>query len=265
MTLRDDQARMARWGLYSGKADGVYGPKTQAGYSAALDRLEALLDPEPTGSGLTAPAVDYRTALEVGHHEAIVRQAYRDGAGVWTWSVGLTSATGHTVNRYIDHPQPMQHCLDIYVWALRRYARQVDAAFTGHHLTAAQYAGAVSFHWNTGAIGKASWVRLFKAGDHEAAEASFKAWNKSGGKTVEALKTRRAAEADLIWRGLWANDGTMLEYTRLTSKHTPVWSSGVRQNVRVEMLRAFGQSVEPVLDTTPQPYSEPLAPTLTAA
>ena len=159
----------------------------------------------------------------------------------------------------------MQHCLDIYVWALRRYAKQVDDAFAGYMLTSAQYADAVSFHWNTGAIRSASWVDLFKAGRHEEAEVAFKAWNKSGGKVVDALETRRFLEADLIWRGLWASNGTMLEYTRVTSTNRPDWKSGVRRDVKAEMLRAFGSSVEPLLDTAPKPDNVPAVPTLTAA
>lgn len=261
---RAQQRRLAALGFYKGRIDGDFGPASFAADAAALDRLTAILAPEPTGSGLVVPSVDYRTALEVGHHEAVVRQAYKDSAGVWTWSVGLTSATGHSVTRYIGAPQPMQHCLDVYVWALRRYARQVDEVFAGRALTAAQYAGAVSFHWNTGSIRTASWVGHFKAGRHDEAEASFKTWNKSGGKVVPALRVRRESEADLIWRGLWSNDGTMLEYTRVTGAHRPDWASGVRRDVKVEMLRAFGQAVEPVLDGEPQPLNKPAAPTLTA-
>lgn len=33
--------------------------------------------------------VTYRIALEVAYHEALVRRAYKDSVGVWTWSVGL--------------------------------------------------------------------------------------------------------------------------------------------------------------------------------
>jgi len=54
----------------------------------------------PTGAALV---VDYDVAMEVASHEAIIRQAYKDSEGVWIWSVGLTSATGHVVERYIGN------------------------------------------------------------------------------------------------------------------------------------------------------------------
>ena len=72
-----------------------------------------------------ALVVDYDVAMEVASHEAIIRQAYEGSHGIWTWSVGLTSATGHVVERYIGKPQSLEHCLSVYVWALDNYA---DAA-----------------------------------------------------------------------------------------------------------------------------------------
>ena len=91
-----------------------------------------------------------KIVLEIASHEAIIRSAYKDSVGVWTWSAGITSASGHSVERYIDNPQTMQKCLEIYVWLLgEKYAPAVDKAFAGHVLTEAQYAAALSFHWNT--------------------------------------------------------------------------------------------------------------------
>lgn len=202
--------------------------------------------------------VDYDVAMEVAAHEAIIRQAYKDSVGVWTWSVGLTSATGHDVKRYIGKPQTLEHCLAIYVWALDRYAEAVRETFADHPLTQAQFAAALSFHWNTGSIKKASWVGHFKAGRMEKAERSFKSWNKAGGKVSPGLVNRRSAEADLLFRGKWSNKGTMLEYTRLTSKSTPDWSSAKRINVEMALWRIFGETKTP---EKPQDAQEPAAPT----
>src|SRR5690554_6331906 len=96
--------------------------------------------------------VDHEVALEVACHEALVRQTYKDSVGVLTWCVGMTNATGHTVERYIGKPASLQHCMNIYAWALDRYADGVRRAFKGTPLTKAQFAAALSFHWNTGAI-----------------------------------------------------------------------------------------------------------------
>src|SRR5690554_2778121 len=121
-------------------------------------------------------ALTARAVLELASHEALVRQTYKDSVGVLTWAVGMTNATGHRVERYVGRPAPLQHCMNVFVWALRQYARQVDEAFAGHRLTESQYAAALSFHWNTGAIKRASWVQHWKAGRHTEARQAFMNW-----------------------------------------------------------------------------------------
>lgn len=258
------QERLLHHKLYRGHLDGLWGPLMIEAVGKAIDLLDQAQPAPPITPVELTPTVDCRLALELGFHEAVVRQAYRDGGGVWTWSVGLTSATGHSVERYIGRPQTMQHCLNIYVWALKRYAAQVDKVFKGFPLTSHQYAAAVSFHWNTGAIRRASWVTLLKEGNLVAAEANLKSWNKRGGTTDRGLVNRRAKEADLMFRGIWSGDGTITEYTALTPNSTPRWSSAVRIDVRAEMLAAFGASVEPVLDRASKPNSIPDEPTLSS-
>jgi GH24 family phage-related lysozyme (muramidase) len=198
--------------------------------------------------------ITYQVALEVASHEAIVRQAYRDSVNVWTWSVGLTSATSHDVTRYIGKPQTMEHCLRIYVWALDRYAEAVRKAFAGTTLTEAQFAAALSFHWNTGSIGKASWVAAFKRGDMAAAEKAFLSWNKP-----PEIKGRRQAEADLLFRGKWSNNGTINEYTRVNANGTPVWSSAKRVNIEADLRAALGEGAAPPEPLPPSDDREEIA------
>ncbi len=172
-----------------------------------------------------------RTALEIASHEAVIRQAYKDSVGVWTWSVGLTNASGHNVERYIDNPQPMQKCIEVFQWALERYADDVREAL-GDDLTEEQFAAALSFHWNTGAIGRASWVDHFNAGNIEAAKNAFMAWRKP-----PEIIPRRQAECDLFFDGTWSNKGTLPEYTRLRSNYTPDWSSRVERDVSAFLVQ----------------------------
>lgn len=204
--------------------------------------------------------VTYRVALEVAYHEALVRRAYKDSVGVWTWSVGLTNATGHNVERYIDNPQTLEHCLKVFAWALKSYAKQVQEVFADHPLTEEQFAAALSFHWNTGAIKHASWVRHWKAGRLVEARRTFMLWRKP----KEIIK-RREAERDLFFYGQWANDGTMTEFTRLTKNHTPVWRSARKIDVSHELRAAFdiADYVEP--DHAPDPDADVVAPTLSRA
>ncbi|MGE0231172.1 MAG: lysozyme [Flavobacteriaceae bacterium] len=193
--------------------------------------------------------VDYEVALEILSHEAIVRQAYRDSVNVWTWSAGITSASGHAVERYIGKPQPMEHCLAVYAWLLEtKYAPAVRAAFAGCRLSKAQFAAALSFHWNTGAIGRASWVKHFKAGNIAKARKAFMDWRKP-----PEIKERREAERDLFFDGKWSNKGTVTEYTRVTARGTPDWSSAKKVNIEAALRSALAGPQKPAETQTPLP------------
>jgi lysozyme len=55
----------------------------------------------------------------------------------------------------------------------------------------------VSFHYNTGAIARATLTRKHIAGDFTGAAAEFALWNKSGGKVLRGLVRPREVEAEL--------------------------------------------------------------------
>lgn len=203
-------------------------------------------------------SVTYRVALEIAFHEALVRQTYKDSVGKNTWCVGMTNATGHTVERYIGKPAPLQRCMNVYVWALRNYAKQVDETFAGHELTESQYAAALSFHWNTGAIKRAAWVKHWKAGKVAKARKAFMNWV-----TPPEIAKRRAKERDLFFDGKWSSDGTMIEYTRVRKNMSPDWSSAKRIDVSAELKAAFDGAPLVTIDKEPQPDAEPETPTLT--
>lgn len=174
-------------------------------------------------------------ALETASHEGLVRQAYKDSKGILTWSIGVTNASGHTVDRYIGKPQSMEHCLAIYVWLLEtRYAPAVREVFARKPLTSSQFAAALSFQYNTGAIRNASWPKLWLAGDIAGAKKAFMAWDKPA-----EIIPRRQKECDLFFAGKWSNDGRITEYTSVTAKMTPDWSSAKRIDVRAALAAAL--------------------------
>lgn len=210
----------------------------------------------PTTTSMTWP-IDFDIAMEVAGHEALVRQTYRDSKGVLTWCVGMTNATGHRVERYLNNPVPLQHCMNLYVWALDKYADAVRKMFKGFKITKPQFAAALSFHWNTGAIETASWVTHFKAGNLAAAKKAFMSWV-----TPPELKYRRQKECDLLFDGKWSNNGTMTEFTRLLANRAPDFKSGRKINVAAELRTAFAKPIDPILDLAPQPHKVPAAPTL---
>lgn len=168
-----------------------------------------------------------RVAMEIIGHEAIVLEAYKDSVGVWTWGIGVTDKSGHGVKRYKDNPQTIERCLEVYIWLLReKYIPDVVKAFAGFVLTEAQFAAALSFHYNTGAILKADWVRKLKAGDMAGARAAFMNYRKP----PEIIK-RRTAERDLFFDGEWTSDGkaTVLQVNK--PSYSPKWSSAKRVDI----------------------------------
>ena len=153
------------------------------------------------------PTLTSRIVGEILHHEGLVREAYRDSAGVWTWSVGITSASGHRVERYRDNPQPIEHCLEVFVWLLTaRYLPAVLAAFGAVVPQEHQLAAALSFHWNTGAIHRAAWLKRFLSGD-PGARVAFLDWRRP-----PEILPRRRKERDLFFESRWSGDGTVAVY-----------------------------------------------------
>ena len=181
-----------------------------------------------------AHALTPNIAMELVFHEAIVTQAYRDSAGVWTWGVGITDASGHTVYpRYLDNPQPLHRCLDVFLQVARtRYLPTVDEVFASQPLNEAQAGAALSFHYNTGALKRATWVKDVLAGDDAAARSNIMSWNRAGGNIAAGLTRRRAAERDLFFDGKWSNDGTTL----VVPIDKPAYSPNIGGAVRAEIL-----------------------------
>ncbi|MFL0672473.1 MAG: lysozyme [Erythrobacter sp.] len=80
---------------------------------------------------------------------------------------------------------------------LARYAAEVARAIRGAPTTQGQFDALVSFHYNTGAIARATLTKKHIARDYTGAAAEFARWNKAGGRVLRGLTRRRAAEAAL--------------------------------------------------------------------
>ena len=198
--------------------------------SAQIYAIDALAD--SFGMPLDAPALSPRGAAEIVGHEAIVQEAYKDSVGVWTWSVGITAASGVNVAQYKDNPQSLETCLQAYVERLNAvYIPAVLKAFGSKALNEAQFAAAVSFHYNTGAIGTTEWVKLFLVGDTVGARRFLETHYLNGGSLTE----RRKKEAALFFDGKWDGDGTAMVYPVSKPSYSPKWSGGKR----VEVLTAL--------------------------
>lgn len=84
---------------------------------------------------------------------------------------------------------------------LLRFARDVARAIGAAPTTQNQFDALVSFHYNTGAIARATLTRLHCAGDCAGATAQFGKWINAGGRRLPGLVRRRAAEARIYASG----------------------------------------------------------------
>jgi lysozyme len=137
-------------------------------------------------------------------HEGVVLNAYRCPGGKWTIGAGLTAASG-VVAPHAGMTITRAEARRLLKLAL---ARNYEPAVRQALRLVPQHAfdGAVSFHFNTGAIGRASWVESYKADDTASVRSRLALWNKGGGRVLPGLQRRRREEADAILLDRWPND-----------------------------------------------------------
>ena len=126
-------------------------------------------------------------------------EAYPDpGTGGAPWTIGW-GATGPGLNGGVGPGTVWtQAQCDARLEAdLTRYAAEVGIALGEAATTQTQFDALVSFHYNTGAIARATLTRRHIVGDFAGAAREFARWNRAGGRVMKGLVRRRAAEAAL--------------------------------------------------------------------
>lgn len=135
-------------------------------------------------------------------YEGRALRAYQDEVGVWTVGYGLTNmdkglpwkvSAGLTITAEQAEWHLFKSLTENYVPAVRK---ALDPTKVSQPQGAQD--GGLSFHFNTGAIGRASWPRLLMAGNVASAKASIESWNHAGGKVLSGLTKRRAWEWGVI-------------------------------------------------------------------
>ncbi|MCJ8510661.1 lysozyme [Rhizobium lemnae] len=152
--------------------------------------------------------------------EAIVLTAYDDSTGKMTIGAGHTAAAGD------PDPQSgmkisLTEAINIYRTDIAKAESEV-AKSVHASLSQNQFDALVSWHFNTGAISNATLTTKLNAGDVDGAAAEFAHWNKSKGKVLDGLISRRAREmamfvkadyGDPIVRVMETKDGKEEHYT----------------------------------------------------
>jgi len=130
-----------------------------------------------------------------GRFEAYPDPGSKDGK---PWTIGYGSTGPDIAPGTI---WTLQQCEDRFANRLQSYADEVAHAVGDAPTTQNQFDALVSFHYNTGAIAKATLTKRHIAGDNKGARAEFGKWVKNDGKTMKGLVNRRAEEAALYASG----------------------------------------------------------------
>ena len=166
----------------------------------SLDRaIDAALEcPAPISSSTQGVALVRRfEGLARLRPDGLV-EAYPDpGTGGEPWTIGW-GATGADIGP--DTVWTEAKCDARLEADLARHAKEVAEAIGDAPTSQHQFDALVSFHYNTGAIARATLTRLHIAGDHHGAAKEFARWVHAGGKVMKGLVRRREAEAAL-YRG----------------------------------------------------------------
>ncbi len=127
-------------------------------------------------------------------------EAYPDpGTGGEPWTIGW-GATGMGLNGQRIGPGTLwsqAECDARLESDLIRYSQDVARAIGEAPTTQSQFDAMVSFHYNTGAIARATLTKKHIAGDYPGAAREFDRWNKAGGRVLKGLVRRRRSEKAL--------------------------------------------------------------------
>ncbi len=173
---------------------------------ASRSSLQSLAgDADPDVRAAPAPSEPAAAAASSGHlsprglamlkdFEGLRTTAYRDAAGVWTIGYGHTGADVKPGLRISEAQATALLAKDV-AWAEAAVRQAVKVPVTQN-----QFDALVSFTYNLGAGGlrRSSLLARLNAGDVEGAAASFSRYVHAGGRMLEGLQRRRAAEADLF-------------------------------------------------------------------
>jgi lysozyme len=189
-----------------------------------------------------------RGLLALIRHEGIVPGPYLDVKNVWTFGIGHTAAAGPPDPARM--PRGMPGDLDAGIREAFRLFRTDLSTYQAEVLRAVkvplaphEFDALVSFHYNTGAIARATLTKALNAGNRVAAADAFLNWRRP-----PSIIPRREAERDLFARGIYPTGSI------------PVWA--VDRGGRVDFSRPIRRLTEAeALDLLrPQPALLPSVP-----
>ena len=143
--------------------------------------------------------INQATVDLVKEFEGFRANAYKCPAGIWTIGYGTTAAAGVGITPK-DGMTISKNDAEAYLHAaLSKFADQIAPSISVA-INDNEFGAFVSLAYNIGpgAFKKSSALRLFNAGEKEAAAKAILLWNKAGGKVMKGLTRRREAERKLF-------------------------------------------------------------------
>lgn len=195
--------------------DGIAGPITRDKLEWPLGAIPIIpIEVKPPDHGV--PKMSEKGLLALAIREAVVLQTYRDSVGVLTIGIGHSAAAGA--------PKPVLGLRISLVQALSLFRRDVVAyeddvrAALKVSVLPHAFDALVSFHYNTGGIGRAVLTRFVNEGNKSRAaiEAGFRGWLKP-----PEVEERRMSEFRQFVDGDYGDLSRIPVYEHVTAKHTP--------------------------------------------
>lgn len=183
-------------------------------------------------------------------HEGIVLSRYKDSVGVWTIGIGHTAAAGGLNPATFTRTLSMSEAFDLLRKDIVKYENDVERVVVVP-LKQHEFDALVSFHYNTGAIKKASFVKKLNAGDRAGAIKGIMDWRKP----AEIIK-RRTAERDLFKTGIYP--APIATAYPATPSGKVLWDKGTRVNVR-DLLNAKPLAIPPESPPASPDWGKPIA------
>lgn len=178
-------------------------------------------------------------------HEGIVLSRYRDSKGIWTIGVGHTKAAGNPDPATFKGTMTFAEAMGLLRHDIMSYEAAVNKAIKVP-IAQHEFDALVSFHYNTGAIARASLTKSINAGNKLKAAQQFMSWVKP-----PEITERRRAERDLFRSGKYPKP--MATIYPATASGAVQWGKGKR--VDIEAALAVSRSPTQVAPETPAPNS----------
>ena len=187
-------------------------------------------------------------------HEGIVPGPYFDSVGVQTYGVGHTAAAGYPDPAEMPAGMPedldteLRRVFDVFSEDLLKYELEVHKAIKVP-ITQHEFDAAVSFHYNTGAIATATWVKSLNAGDRDKAAKEIMNWIKP-----PEIIPRREAEQRLFRDGIYPSEPIVV--WQVNTSRQVIWSPArtLTQDEALRLMDGGDEVIHPLPEEQPQGF-----------